>query len=133
MGEFYVDIDVCSKSGAGAKPLRVKVNTGAKYTVLPSGLLRKLGWEPEPAEPMPWGWPIELFYDVDPEAHKLTPLPDVKVGEVKLRIGDQDYPHSVIYGADDSQPVLGSWTVRGFVFDADEPNQRVIPSQLIYR
>ena len=133
MGEFYIDIDVCSKTGSGVRPVRVKVNTGAKYTSLPSGLLRTLGWEPEPTDPMPWGWPIELFYDVDPQARTLTPRSDVHVGEIKLRIEDQDFLHSVIFGADDCEPVLGSWTVRGFVFNADEPNQCVIPSQLIYR
>ena len=133
MSEFYVDIGVCAKDGSHAKALRVKANTGAEHTSLPGSLLRELGWEPEPSDRMPWGWPLEMFYDLDVEARKLTPRPDVHVGEVKLRIDGQDYLHSVIYGADDSEPVLGNWTVRGFVLDVDEANQRLIPHQLIYR
>ena len=82
---------------------------------------------------MPWGWPLEVFYDVDVEARRLTALSDVHVGEVKLRIDGQDYLHSVIYGADDSEPMLGDWTVRGFVLQSDETSQRLVPVELIHR
>lgn len=133
MTAFYVDIGVCAKDGSYAKPLRVKANTGAEHTSLPGSLLRELGWEPQPSGPMPWGWPFEMFYEVDVETRKITPRGDAHVGEVKLRIDGQDYLHSVIYGADDSEPALGNWTVRGFVLDVDEANQRLIPHQLIYR
>ena len=133
MSEFYVDIGVCAKDGSDAKPLRVKANTGADYTSLPGGLLRELGWEPQPSDPMPWGWPFTMFYDADVETRKLTPRPDVHVGEVKIRIDGKDYLHSVIYGSDDSEPVLGNWTVRGFILDVDEGSQRLTPIELIYR
>ena len=133
MGEFYLDVEVCAKDGSSSRPVRVKANTGARYTSLPGDLLRGLGWEPEPADRLPIGWPIEMFYDVDVVAGKLLPRSAVHVGEVKLRINEQDYLHSVIFGADYSEPELGKWTVRGFILDADEGSQCLTPIQLIYR
>ena len=133
MGEFYVDIGVRAKDGTRVKMLRAKANTGAEYTSLPGDLLCELGWEPDSADPMPWGWPFTMFYDVDAKAGKLTPRSGVRVGEVQLHIDGQDYLHSVIYGADGSDPVLGNWTVRGFVLEADEVNKCLIASELIYR
>jgi len=133
MSEFYVAVGVCAKDGSSVKTLRMKANTGAEYTRLPGGLLRELGWEPQPSDPMPWGWPLEVFYDVDVKARRLTPRPDIYVGEVKLHIDGHDYLHSAIYGSDDGEPVLGNWTVRGFVLNTDEANQRLLPIELIHR
>ena len=130
---FYVTLDLCAHDGSYVQPLRVKTNTGAKYTRLPGCLLRELGWEPQSSDPIPWGWPLEMFYDVDVEARRLSPRPDMHVGEINLRVDGHDYLHSAIYGADDGEPVLGNWTVRGFVLNADEANQRLLPIELIHR
>ena len=118
MGEFYINLDICAKDGSSAKTLRVKANAGATYTRLPAGLLRELGWEPDP---LPWGWPYPMGYKDDWE-----------LGEVKLRLDGKDYLHSVIFAADDSEPVLGNRTATGFVLEADEVNQCLIPRKLIY-
>ncbi len=56
----------------------------------------------------------------------------LKVGEVKFRIDEEDYPHSIIFGADDCDPVLGEWSAKGFVLKADEDKQCVIPMRVIY-
>ena len=120
MTAFHVNLSICAKDGSYAKPLQVKVNTGAKYTRLPGRLLRELGWEPDPHD-LPWGWPTALVYQTG-----------LRVGDVKFRIDEQDYSHSVIFGADDCQPTLGKWSASGFVLEADETNQCVVPMRVIY-
>ena len=132
MGEFYLDVGICAADGGTGQTLAVKVNAGAKYTVLPGGLLRELGWQPEPYEPVPWGWPLKMFLYKDSETGRVEYHTDTCVGEVKIRVDGEDYLHSVIYGADDVEPTLGSGTVNGYQFAVDEANQRVIPSELIY-
>ena len=120
MTAFYVNLGVCAQDGSHAKSLRIKANTGARYTRLPGRLLRELGWEPD-AHDLPWGWPMSLVYQTG-----------LQVGNVKLRIDDKDYLHSVIFGADDCEPTLGEWSARGFVLEVDEANQCVAPMQVIY-
>ena len=120
MTAFHVNLAVCAQDGSHAKPLRVKVNTGAKYTRLPGGLLRELGWEPNPHD-LPWGWPMSLVYQTG-----------LQVGDVKFRINEQDYSHSVIFGADDCEPTLGKWSATGFTLEVDEANQCVVPMRVIY-
>lgn len=133
MGEFYLDVGICAPDGDTVQTLTVKVNTGAKYTVLPGGLLRELGWQPEPYEPVPWGWPLKMFLYKDGATGRVEYRTDTYVGEVKIRVDGEDYQHSVIYGADDAEPILGNFTVHGYLFEVDEANRRVIPGRLIYR
>lgn len=120
MTAFHVNLNVCAKDGSYAKPLRVKVNTGAKYTRLPGRILRELGWEPDPHD-LPWGWPTALVYQTG-----------LQVGDVKFRIDEHDYSHSVIFGADDCQPTLGEWSACGFILEVDEANRYVVPMRVIY-
>ena len=120
MAAFYVTLGICAQNSSHAKPLRVKANTGARYTRLPGGLLRELGWEPDPHD-LPWGWPMDLVYQTG-----------LQVGEVKFRIDGEDYLHSVIFGADDCDPTLGEWSARGFVLEVDEANECVNPMRVIY-
>ena len=120
MAAFYVTLGICSQDDSHAKPLRVKANTGAKYTRLPGGLLRELGWEPDPYD-LPWGWPMALVYQTG-----------LQVGDVKFRIDEKDYAHSVIFGADDCEPTLGEWSALGYVLEVDEANQCVTPMRVIY-
>ena len=120
MTAFYVSLDICASSGSYTKEVRLKANTGAKYTRLPACLLKELGWEPDSSD-LPWGWPTSLVYQTG-----------LRVGDVKFRIDEQDYSHSVIFGADDCQPTLGEWSAKGFVLEADEANQYVVPMQVIY-
>ena len=131
MGEFYLDVGICAPDGDAVQTLAVKVNAGAKYTVLPGGLLRELGWQPEPYDPVPWGWPLQMFLYKDHATGRVEYRIDTYVGEVKLRVDGKDYTHSVIYGAEDAEPMLGSSTVNGYLFAVDEANRRVIPSELI--
>ena len=133
MGEFYLDVGICTPDGGAVQTVAVKVNTGAKYTVLPGGLLRELGWQPEPYETVPRGWPTWMFRYQDSETGRLEYRNDASVGEVKIRVDGEDYQHSVIYGADDAEPILGNFTVHGYLFEVDEANRRVIPGRLIYR
>ena len=133
MGEFYLDVGICAPNGGSVQTLTVKVNTGAEYTVLPGRLLRELGWQPKPCYPPPWGWPLEMFLYTDSATGQLESRNDTSVGEVKIRVDGEDYPHSVIYGADDVEPTLGNFTVHGYLFEVDEANRRVIPGRLIYR
>ncbi len=120
MTAFYVNLGVCTKDDSVVKPLRVKAKTGAKYTRLPGRLLRELGWEPDPHD-LPWGWPTSLVCQTG-----------LKVGDVKFRISGEDYSHSVIFGDDDCEPVLGEWSAKGFVLNVDEDKQCVIPMRVIY-
>ena len=120
MAGFYTNLVICSQDGSYAKPLRVKANTGAKYTRLPGGLLRELGWAPDPYDLL-WGWPMSLVYQTGLQAD-----------EVKFRINGEDYLHSATFGADDCDPTLGKWSARGFVKEVDEANQCVNPMRVIY-
>lgn len=120
MTAFYVTLDLCARDGSYVKPLRVKANTGAKYTRLPGCSLRELGWEANPHD-LPWGWPMALVYQTG-----------LQVGDVKFRIDGRDYAHSVIFGADDCEPTLGEWSALGYVLEVDEANQCVNPMRVIY-
>ena len=120
MTAFYVSLNLCAQDGSYAQPLRVKANTGAKYTRLPGRLLQELGWKADPHD-LPWGWPMPLVYQTG-----------LRVGDVKFRIDGADYPHSVIFGADDCEPTLGEWSAKGFVLEVDEVNECVVPMRVIY-
>ena len=120
MASFDLVLQICARDGSSVKPLWVTANTGAKYTRLPGSLLQELGWEPDPHD-LPWGWPTSLVYQTG-----------LKVGDVKFRIGEDDYSHSVIFGADDCEPTLGKWSAKGFVLEADEDTQCVTPMRVIY-
>jgi peptidoglycan/xylan/chitin deacetylase (PgdA/CDA1 family) len=120
MTACYVDLALCAQDGSCAKNLRVKANTGSRYTRLPGSLLRELGWEPDPYD-LPWGWPMSLVYQTG-----------LRVGEVKFRIEGEDYSHSVIFGADNCEPTLGDWSARGYVFEVDQSEQCVTPMRVIY-
>ena len=121
MAAFYVDMALTSRDGTRAQNLRVKANTGARYTRLPGCLLTELGWEPSPYD-LPWGWPTDLVYQTG-----------LRVCEVNFRIGSENYPHSIIFGVDDCEPTLGSWSALGYVFEADEKKRCVTPRRVIYR
>ena len=43
MGEFYLEVGICAADGGAVGTLAVKVNAGAKYTVLPGRLVNVVG------------------------------------------------------------------------------------------
>ena len=120
MVAFHVSLDLCAHDGSYVQPLQVRANTGARYTRLPGCVLRELGWQPDQHD-LPWGWPMPLVYQTG-----------LQVGDVKFRIDEKDYAHSVIFGADECEPTLGEWSALGYVLEVDEANLCVNPMRVIY-
>ena len=111
MGTFSVDIEVGDSQGNRYEIVRALVDTGATYTPLPTGLLRRL--------------------DVGPTGTRAFVMADerrvhIDVGITWLRFEGEAYPNLVVFGPDDAQPLLGAVTLETFGLAVDPVSQRLI-------
>jgi aspartyl protease family protein len=111
MGNFRVPIQVGSRGGNRFAPLDALVATGATYTWIPRDVLETAGVTPEEEWPFVLADGREVRYEV---------------AWIAIRIGERVQPTIAVFGEPDTEPLLGAFTLEGFLLAADPVNRRLI-------
>jgi len=111
MGIFRVPIQVSNRDGNRFEPLEALVDTGAMFTWIPRDVLDALGAVGEEEWPFVLADGREVRYEV---------------AWIRIRIGDRVRPTMAVLGDPGTEPLLGAFTLEGFLLAADPVNQRLI-------
>ena len=111
MGTFTVEVEVGDLNFTRPQVVEVLVDTGATYTMLPASLLRSLGVSP-----------TRVRYFVIANGQRIRR----EVGQAAIRIGDEVIFNIVVFAEEDSQPLLGAFTLEAFSLAADPVNQKLV-------
>ncbi len=112
MGTFLVQIELGDPEGRRYETVDALVDTGATYTTVPGSTLRRLGVSPHTRG---------TFVLADSTRIER----DIGRTWLKLEKGAEIVP--VIFGDEDSQPLLGAVTLEIFRLGVDPVSQRLIP------
>ena len=115
MALFHQPVFVGPKDGSRFQRVIAAVSPGSTYTSMPSPLLEMLGVDPE------WTEGLE-----GPDGGQR----EVSLAEVRVRIDDRERTTVCVFGASDSQPLLGKHALDGFGLAVDEANSRLVPARL---
>lgn len=112
MGTFSVPVQVGSPAGGAFIQVEALVDTGATDTLLPQGLLLKLG-----------------IATKDRDVYKLADGSTVSyaVGEAVVRLDGRERTVLVVFGPEDAQPLLGATTLELFKLSVDPVARRLVP------
>ena len=116
MGTFKWPLRISSIDGHQSQDIEVVVGTGDFYTTLPVALLRSLGIEPRGKcrVPQAGGPGVDLDY-----------------GQAWVSIDGKSEITQVVFGEDDSQALLGTYTLDGLALAVDPIEQQLVPKTLI--
>jgi len=112
MGTFQATIQVGDREGRAFESLEAMVDTGATYTWIPSGLLTKLGVQPQFQR---------QFLTADGRTIERN------MAETRVRLDGQELSTMVVFGDEGSVPLIGAYTLEGFGLAADPVGKRLIP------
>ncbi len=112
MGTFLVQIELGDPEGRRYETVDALVDTGATYTTVPGSTLRRLG--------------------VSPHTRGTFVLADSgrierDIGRTWLKLEESEEIVPVIFGDEDSHPLLGAVTLEIFRLRVDPVSQRLIP------
>lgn len=110
MGSFLYPITLTGPQGEVT--LETLVDTGATYTWIPKPILERLGVRPIGKEPFALADGRVVEYDI---------------GALTARIDGKERPTLVIFGDPDTEPLLGVFTLEGFLLGVDPVNKPLIP------
>ena len=113
MGSFRVTIEIGNPKGERFEPVDVLVDTGASYTWVPGSLLRALGFRPEEQRDFILADGRRVQYGI------ATAL---------IRVDGRVKPTPVVFGDEDTEPLLGVVTLEEFGLGVDALNERLIPT-----
>jgi clan AA aspartic protease len=112
MGVFTVPIEIGNLEGTRFERLEALVDSGASHTRVPRSALQRLGITPKERLPFTIADESTIEYDV---------------GDAPIRINGRTRYTPVVFGDDDSQPLLGATTLEIFHLGVDPLHQRLIP------
>ncbi len=112
MGTLLVQIELGDPEGRRYETVEALVDAGATYTTVPGSTLRRLGVSPHTRG---------TFFLADSSRIER----DIGRTWLKLEEGEEIVP--VIFGDEDSQPLLGAVTLEIFRLGVDPVSQRLIP------
>lgn len=110
MGSFNYSITLLGPQGEVT--LEALVDTGATYTQIPRPILERLGVRPLRKERFALADGRVVEYDI---------------GALTAKIDGKDAPTIVVFGDPGTEPLLGVFTLEGFLLAADPVNQILIP------
>ena len=116
METFKCPLRISSMDGQQSQDIEANVGTGAFYTTLPASLLRSLGIEPR-------GKRKVLLAD--------ERRVDLDYGQAWVSIDGESEITLVVFGEDDSQALLGTYTLDGLALAVDPIEQRLVLKTLI--
>ena len=111
MGAFVVAIEIGSPDGERFEAVETLADTRARYTMIPGDLLRGLGVEPH-----------TRFNVIMADGNHI----ERDVGRTWVRIGKQSEVTLVVFANEDSEPLLGAYTLQGMLLAVDTPNERLV-------
>ncbi len=117
MGTFNWPIAIASLDGGKSLEVKATVDTGATYTVLPSNLLRRLG--------------VTVTRQARFEMGDGRIL-EMDVGNAWATINGVSAVTPVVFGEDDTQPLLGAVTMEELLLAVDPVQQRLVPTNAIW-
>ena len=112
MGTFKVEIEIGDPQGERWETIEALVDTGSSYSVLPRRLLRRLNVEPHTKS---------RFRLADER------VLEREVGQTWMRIDGKSVITLVVFGEDESTPVLGAYALEGLLLAADPVGRRLVP------
>ena len=112
MGTFSVPIETGNPKGTRFESVTALVDTGASYTSIPTTVLRELGVSVRD----------QVTFIL---AHGSRILRDV--GRTWIRIDGKSEITLVVFGDDDAEPLLGTYSLQGLLLGVDSPNERLVP------
>lgn len=113
MGSFRISIEIGDPQGQRFEPMEALVDTGATYTWVPASLLSALGIEAEEARDFILADGRRVPYGI------ATAL---------IRIDSRVKPTQVVFGEEDTEPLLGVVTLEEFGLGVDAVNERLVPT-----
>ena len=116
MGVFTSPLQIASMEGGEALDIEATVDTGATYTMLPSGMLRQLG--------------VESIGKAEFELADGR-IVELEMGRVWVTIDGASEVSLVIFGEDGTPPLLGAYTLEGLRLAADPVQRRLVPTRSI--
>ncbi len=111
MGTFRERIEIGASEQGPFETVDALVDSGATYTSLPASLLERLGVEPIDSE---------TFIMADGTRHERP------VGEAVVRVEGRSRTSMVIFGDEDSLPLIGAITLEAFSLAVDMRNRRLV-------
>lgn len=116
MGTFNWPMRISSMDGQQSRDIEATVDTGASFTTLPSSFLRELGIEATGKRRflVADGRRIEMDY-----------------GQAWATIDGESVVTIVVFGEDETPPLLGAYTLEGLALAVDPDAQRLVPTHMI--
>lgn len=114
MGIFRHPLVLFSPSGELSETVLAVVDTGSSFTWVPEPVLRRLGIQPEEEEDF-------LLAD-----NRVSKRP---VAEVQVELNGRRRTTLCVFGLENSEPLLGAYTLEGFSLAADPTNRRLVPAR----
>ena len=112
MGEFSWPVGVWSADGERLETVDALVDTGASYSMFPRSMLERLNIAP-------------IGQRGFEQADGSVILRDI--GEAMLAINDDEGIQRVIFGDDESEPLIGAGTLQGFLLVVDAVTEELVP------
>lgn len=110
---FKHAVEIGNPQGSEFERLEALVDTGATFTVVPAGLLHRLGVKPTETRP------FELADDRVIER---------EVGETKVRIARKTFSTTVVFCDDTAGALIGAHTLERAFLAVDTARHRLVPT-----
>jgi len=113
MGIFNQTVRLTAVDGRRSLDIDAMVDTGASYTIVPGSLLRELGVSA-----------VDRFRLVLADGRQV----EYDLGRVFASIDGRTELTLVLFGEENTSPLLGAYTLEGLRLAADPVHQRLIPA-----
>ena len=112
MGTFWVDLEIGDPDNTRFERVNALVDTGSTYSVMPASLLAQLD-----------------VARVDRQRFILANGQHIHrdIGETSVRIDGRIRTTLVVFSDEESQALLGAYTLEAFSLAADQVNRRLVP------
>ena len=112
MATFKSTLEIGDPEGRRWETVEALVDTGATFTMAPRFLLERLGIVPQERVPFQLAEGRAVRYDM---------------AQTQVRIDGRTRTILVVFGESGSEPLLGAYTLEGFLLAPDPVNRRLIP------
>lgn len=116
MGVFNCPLRISSLDNNRTREIEATVDTAATYSMLPNNVLNELGISPTRKG---------IFEMADGHREEMD------IGELRVTINGSSAISPVIFGAEDSAPLLGAVTLEILLLAVDPVGQRLVPTHAI--
>ncbi len=113
MGTFSAAIEIGDPTGFRFETVTALVDTGASLTTLPGSLLQSLGVIHH----------TEFTFVLADGREIQRP-----VGQTWIRVAGQSVITLVVFGDEDTEPLLGAYSLQGLMLGVDSPNEQLVPT-----